>query len=255
MDPFFGVTTEPGIFRAIARKELDGYWPKVILGIFIYYIFSNIVPEFLLVFVPVGRQLVWVEALQNSVQISYLSNLYTMFLSGTFLIGIHKFIIRFFRRKETDYAYVFEGFSYYFKTLVLMIVVAVRVALWSMLFLIPGIVAFYRYSQAFFILAETPSKSVYQCIEESKYLMSNNKMNLFMLDISFIGWFLLASIPQVVSYYFNVGGNAAMVFVMDTVSFACMAPVMSYVMTAHAAFFDVLTGHLEIKQRSQISQF
>ena len=249
MDPLYA---GPDIFKRIAKRELTGYWPKVISAVVIYYIFSSIIPEIMLVYVPVGRQLVWLDAIQNYVQISYLSNLYTLFLSGTFFVGLHKFILRFFRKKETQNGYIFEGFSYYFKTLVLTLMIAVKVALWACLFIIPGIVALYRYSQAYFILAETPSKSPFQCIEESKYLMTNNKARLFMLDLSFLGWLLLASLVQIPSYYFNVSGMPGMVVAMDSISYLVMAPVIAYMMTAHCAFFDVLTGHLQIERRPYV---
>ena len=252
MDPYYGIMIDPGTFRGIARKELSGHWPQVIIGVMIYYVFSSIIPEILLVFVPVGRQLVWMEPLQNYMQISYLTNLYTMFLSGTFLVGLHKFIMMFFRKKDIQNGYIFDGFSYYFKTFVMTVIIGIKVALWSLLFIIPGIVALYRYSQAYFILAETPSKSPFQCIEESKYLMANNKGKLFMLDLSFLALYLLASLVQIPSYYFNISGMPALVVVMDAVSYLVMAPVMAYAMTAHCAFFDVLTGHLVIDRRPYI---
>lgn len=42
------------------------------------------------------------------------------------------------------------------------------VMLWSLLFWFPGIIAYYRYSQAFYILAENPEKGIMDCINESK---------------------------------------------------------------------------------------
>ena len=75
------------------------------------------------------------------------------------------------------------------------ILIAVFTILWSLLFLIPGIIAAYSYSQAIYILVDDPSKSPLQCLRESKAMMRGHKMELFKLQWSFFGWYLLASLP------------------------------------------------------------
>lgn len=64
--------------------------------------------------------------------------------------------------------------------------------LWSLLFIIPGIIAAYRYYMTPFILAENPQMTAREAITESKELMKGNKWRLFCLELSFIGWELLA---------------------------------------------------------------
>ena len=66
--------------------------------------------------------------------------------------------------------------------------------LWSLLFVIPGIVKSYAYSMSMYILAENKGKPALECIEESKAMTEGHKMDLFVLDLSFIGWILLGSI-------------------------------------------------------------
>jgi len=56
---------------------------------------------------------------------------------------------------------------------------------------IPGIIKGLSYSMAFYILADDPTKSVKQCIDESKEMMKGNKGKLFGLQLSFMGWVLL----------------------------------------------------------------
>ncbi len=63
--------------------------------------------------------------------------------------------------------------------------------LWTLLFIIPGIVAAYRYSMTYYILAENPELSASEAIERSKALMDGNKWRLLCLWFSFIGWNLL----------------------------------------------------------------
>lgn len=65
------------------------------------------------------------------------------------------------------------------------------VFLWSLLLIIPGIIKVISYSQAFYIKTENPQMSPMECLRASEDLMRNNKMEYFVLQLSFIGWFIL----------------------------------------------------------------
>ena len=71
---------------------------------------------------------------------------------------------------------------------------------WSLLFLIPGIVKYYSDSMMFFIMAENPKIGVCKAMQISKELTRGYKGELFVLDLSFIGWAILASIPCGLGY-------------------------------------------------------
>ncbi|WP_343343056.1 DUF975 family protein [Terrisporobacter petrolearius] len=64
--------------------------------------------------------------------------------------------------------------------------------LWSLLFLIPGIVKSYEYRMIPYILSENPKISRKRAFEISKNMMYGNKCGALLLDISFIGWYLLS---------------------------------------------------------------
>ena len=72
--------------------------------------------------------------------------------------------------------------------------VSLFTALWSILFVIPGIVKGIAYSMAPYILAENKGKPALECIDESKAMTNGHKMDLFVLSLSFIGWYLLVGI-------------------------------------------------------------
>ena len=65
--------------------------------------------------------------------------------------------------------------------------------LWSLLFIIPGIIASYSYAMTGYILAEHPELTASEAIERSKEMMSGNRFRLFCLQFSFIGWSILCS--------------------------------------------------------------
>lgn len=95
---------------------------------------------------------------------------------------------------------LFDGFGMFFKVIWLYFRMSLIIFLWSLLFVIPGIIAAYKYRQAVYILIDHPSWSAKQCMRESKRLMEGHKFDLFFLDLSFIGWILLTFFPFVSVY-------------------------------------------------------
>ncbi len=69
---------------------------------------------------------------------------------------------------------------------------SIFIALWSMLFMIPGIVKSYAYAMTNYILIDKPELSGNDAITESRKMMNGHKMDLFLLDLSFIGWYILS---------------------------------------------------------------
>lgn len=75
----------------------------------------------------------------------------------------------------------------------MMFLISLYTALWSMLFVIPGIVKGYSYSLAIYIKSENPNIPASTAIELSKRMTNGHKMDLFVLDMSFIGWGILSA--------------------------------------------------------------
>ena len=101
-----------------------------------------------------------------------------------YCLGIH-------RREEMPYESLFDGFTFAGKVIALYIVEGFFVALWSMLFVIPGIIAVYRYSFAIWNLCQNPELGVMEALNRSKRQTIGYKGQLFGLHLSFIGWILL----------------------------------------------------------------
>lgn len=79
----------------------------------------------------------------------------------------------------------------------LVFVVFLRIWLWSLLLVVPGIIACYRYSQVWNIKSDHPDWGASRCIAESARLMKGFKMQRFRLDVSFVMWFFAAMIPLI----------------------------------------------------------
>ena len=95
------------------------------------------------------------------------------------------------RGKEAVFMDMFSSFDRFFRFLWLIILRAVFIFLWSLLFVIPGIIAAYRYSQAIFVMHDNPDLTARQCLAASSEMMAGHKLELFVLQLSFIGWHLL----------------------------------------------------------------
>lgn len=112
-------------------------------------------------------------------------------------VGMLIFCLNAARRAACSFWNLVDGFASFFRLIALYIVESVFVFLWSLLFIIPGIVASYRYRLAIYLLLERPELGVMDCIRESKRLMNGRKGELFVMDLSFIGWTILTIIPFV----------------------------------------------------------
>lgn len=95
------------------------------------------------------------------------------------------------RRQPGSYINLFDAFSDAGRVILTGILISVFVFLWSLLLIIPGIIAAYRYRMAYFILLDHPDVGALEAISMSKAMMRGHKMELFVLDLSFLGWALL----------------------------------------------------------------
>lgn len=98
------------------------------------------------------------------------------------------------RQKEPGIATLFDYFKYWKITAVANLLQGLYVFLWSLLFIIPGIIAGYSYAMTNYILSENPELTAREAIEQSKQMMSGNRWRLFCLQFSFIGWDLLCAL-------------------------------------------------------------
>ena len=94
-----------------------------------------------------------------------------------------------------------KGFTGDFKqTFLIGLMTGVFTFLWSLLFVIPGIVKAYAYSMVYYIKVDNPTYTWKECIDQSMDMMNGHKMDLFVLGLSFIGWILLSCITFGVAY-------------------------------------------------------
>lgn len=78
------------------------------------------------------------------------------------------------------------------------------IGLWSLLFVIPGVVKSYEYRMVPYLLVENPHMSSREIFAKSREMMDGNKWDTFVLDLSFLGWIFLSGITCGILYIFWV---------------------------------------------------
>ena len=117
------------------------------------------------------------------------------FALGSFIgVGYAKFNLNLVDKKNAAFETLFEYFSHWKTTTIARLLRALYVFLWSLLFIIPGIVAGFSYAMTDYILAEDPELTADEAISQSKSIMMGNKWRFFCLQFSFIGWDILATL-------------------------------------------------------------
>ncbi len=125
---------------------------------------------------------------------SGVTTLLEIFLLLPFGIGFANAFRRLLVAKENNLMYntVHIAFSNYWHKVWGALLMVIFIALWSLLFLIPGIVKAYSYAMTPFILEENPELTAGEAIDRSRFMMRGHKFDLFWLQLSFIGWFFLS---------------------------------------------------------------
>ena len=114
--------------------------------------------------------------------------------------------------KKADVSDVFGSFKDFWISFKVIFFVGLFEALWSLLFIIPGIIKSFSYMLAPYIIAEDPSVGALEAITRSRKMMDGHKMEAFVLGLSFIGWYLLIAIT------FGLAGIYAIPYINTTVA-------------------------------------
>jgi uncharacterized membrane protein len=161
--------TENAVLMKQARETLSGKWGLAMGFCFLYML--------IMIIVRVPRNI---------------GPILSILISGPMLIGLTTFSLAFSRRQEATVSQLLIGFNEFGRALYAYILMIVFILLWSLLLVVPGIIAALSYSQIFFILSEDKSVSPKEAMKRSKKMMDGNKKKLFFLGLRFFGWLLLS---------------------------------------------------------------
>jgi uncharacterized membrane protein len=161
--------------RAAARGALSGNWANAVVALIIFeaivYV-ANVLPV--------------------------IGTIGSFVVGGPLAYGLILLFLGIARKGETDFNVLFKGFNFndnnsglFIRLLGAYILSTIFILLWSLLLIIPGIIAGLGYSMIFYIFADNPDISISDALKQSKKMMYGYKWKLFLLQLSFIGWALL----------------------------------------------------------------
>lgn len=188
-------------YRARAREILSGKWGMAILVTLVASLLGGILvgasfsleldlDEELLRYIPkVVRTYLAIAA-----SIGGILGFVTFIIGGTVKLGYCKYLLKLHDGEEGELKDLFSEFDRFGDGFVLSLLTGIYVFLWTLLFIIPGIVACFKYAMAPFILLENPGMKPSEAITASKEMMDGHKGELFCLNLSFIGWLLLGAL-------------------------------------------------------------
>ena len=195
------------LFRSDARARLKGQWGTAALIVLVFSLLSAAVEGFGFMF--------------DGDAFSLIGSIVFIIVSGPLTYGFYNVFTKINRGKKADVGDLFIGFNEDTGNKINAgVSIYIYTFLWSLLFLIPGIVASYSYSMTYYIMIDNPKLSSKEAITKSKEMMRGHKMQLFMLDLSFIGWIILGILSLGIGLIW----------------------VYAYMQAAHARFYEALAG-------------
>lgn len=166
------MNTENVTLMRAARESLKGKWGLAILTFFIYTLLTS----------TTGT------ARSYGSMLTFSSGL-TLIIGGPLALGAAIFSLSISRGKEARLEQLFLGFNNFSTALVTYLLLILYVILWTLLLIIPGIIAALGYSMTFYILSDDPTIKPQDALKKSKTMMDGYKLKLFYLCLRF---FLLA---------------------------------------------------------------
>ncbi len=134
--------------------------------------------------------------------ISSVSFVGPLVLAGPLQLGLVLFMMEVVRKGKGEFGTGFKGFNNFGASFIAGLLMTVFICLWTLLLYIPGIIAAFRYSMTFYILADNPELSGYDAIKKSKEMMVGHKWELFVLLLSFFWWYILGIITFGLAYIY-----------------------------------------------------
>ncbi len=173
-----------------------------------------------------------------------LIGLVTFVIGGAGKFGYAQFNLHLVDGKEARFSDLFSQFHRLGDGFVMYLLVSLYTFLWTLLFIIPGIIKSYSYAMTPYILSEHPEYNANFGITLSREMMNGNKFRLFCLHLSFIGWDLLTAVPTLIAIVALAAlGVMGFLFtpliLLTVVGNLCLHP---YKEAAQAAFYREVSG-------------
>lgn len=189
------------LLKEKAKSSLKGKYKDAIGIMLVYYLISFAVGFVL------GLISGFLGLSENAVDI--LTSIASIVLAGLFGFGLISYYLKVSRNEEVTYKELFSKMDLCIPYIIISLLTGIFTILWSLLFIIPGIIAAISYTLVYFIKLDNPEMSAMEVINKSKTMMKGHKMDYFVLGLSFFGWIILGAFTFGILYlwlipYMNV---------------------------------------------------
>lgn len=131
---------------------------------------------------------------------STLSDLCSLLISCALGFGMTSYFLKISRNEPVTYNELFSKTNMFVSYLSISLLVGLFTFLWTLAFIIPGIIAALSYSMVFFVKLDNPDMGAMDVLRKSKQIMSGHKMDYFVLGLSFLGWAILGAFTLGILY-------------------------------------------------------
>lgn len=176
-----------------ARNSLEGKYKEAIITYFLYLGIS----------IGIGLLVSIVSLVAGfSDQVEgILSSCGSLAVTGLFSFGMISFYLKLSRNEEVTRNELFSKTNMFVPYIFITCLVCVFTTLWTLLLIIPGIIAAFSYSQVYLVALDNPEMDAMEVIKESKRIMKGHKWEYFVLNLSFIGWIILGIFTLGILYF------------------------------------------------------
>lgn len=166
-----------------AKKSLKGKYGQYIILIIVTSLLTGGISS-LITFIFKHFNL---NPLAGGIIVSVVTLLITSFIT----LGANSFSLKIARNEEVKWTELFSKANMWFVVIVATLLIQIFTSLWTILLIIPGLIAVFKYSMTYYVLVDEPEIGALGAISKSKELMNGHKLDLFILMLSFLGWILL----------------------------------------------------------------
>ncbi|WGK68200.1 DUF975 family protein [Candidatus Haliotispira prima] len=187
--------SQNAILMTEARSALSGKWSFGVKITFIYFLLTiafSLISYVLSYFISGVYSRIFGFDTTESWDKFWNNMIQTFFVSIPLSVGLIVVFLKFTRKEETTLKDLFTGYKHFIPVFKTSLIVSISIFLWSLLLIIPGIIALVSYSMCYFILADNPKLSTMEIMAKSKKMMLGNKWEYFFLSCRFIGWGLVS---------------------------------------------------------------
>lgn len=133
-----------------------------------------------------------------------ISELGSLVLSCLLGFGMTSYYLKISRNEPVTYQELFSKTNMFVPYLCISLLVGLFTFLWTLAFIIPGIIAALSYSMVFFVKLDNPDMGAMDVLRKSKQIMSGHKWDYFVLGLSFLGWAILGAFTLGILYFWLI---------------------------------------------------